>query len=629
MPLPRRFRRAAERLVEGAGLRPHLRRDLPTQTQDEYGDVRILRDVEIPMRDGVVLGSDVYFPAGPPLLEARRPARREPLPRSIWPTLVTRTPYGRRNAESGAQAEGRYWARKGYAFVAQDVRGLHGSEGRFAPFSQEPGDGYDTLDWIARQPWCEGSVGALGASYAGYCVWAVAGSGHPSLGAVAFGQTAADLYGVWAYHGGVFCLSTMGVWAFSHAGRNDVDPAQLDGLVEPLVEAAAAAGHPNPFWTAILSHPCRDAFWSPLTLVEDYGKVRVPALHWSGWYDVFVRGALEGWLGVSQHSESSRARRSQWLVVSPDDHSLTVERTGTIGSLPAPGVGYLRDHVHLFFDHVLKRRENGWSRRPPIEIYVAGRGTWRFEHEWPLARTDWQRWYLRSGGAATTAAGDGVLSTVDPAASGAGASAASSLSRPPEAPGDEYVYDPADPVSHWVGRSPWEMARHLEDRTDVEGRRDVLCYTSEPLDAETEVTGPLRLVLWVASSRPDTDFTAALVDVAPGGDTRLIQEGAARASRCRGGSSPVPLQPDRPAKLTVDMNATSYLVAAGHRLRLEVSSSAFDRYERNLNSGGVPALSSDPVPAVNRVLHSAEHPSHLMLPVVPSAPATSSPLDRR
>lgn len=582
---------------------------LPTRTPDEYGAVRVWRDIEMPVRDGVVLRADVYFPAGPPLAHGQRArgVRSEAVTPGVWPVLLLRTDDGRRVVEAGVPALGRYWARKGFAFVAQDVRGRGGSDGEFRPFVQEADDGRDTLDWLARQPWCVGDIGMTGESYAGYAQWAVAASGHPALKALALGRTAADVYGVWAYNGGAFCLASMGEWLFTRAGRDVVEPGLLEHSHLPLAEAAEAAGRPNELLNEVLAHPCRDSFWAPLTLVEDYASVCIPILHYGGWYDIFLRGTIDGWRAVAGRSESARARERQWLVVAPDDHAATAERRGCVGSLPAPGIGFMRDRLHLFFDHWLKGRENGWAERPLVELYGMGRDAWRFEHEWPLARTHFERWRLLSGGNANSAAGDGVLVGEESPEPAAGL---------PCAERDSYSYDPDDPVSPWLGRSVWEMTAHAEGRDNVEARPDVLCYTSAPLVADVELTGPIIATLSVVSSCVDTDFTAALVDVYPDGRTRLVQEGITRLSRCRGERRVPELEPGAVKKTAIDLGATSYLVPAGHRLRLEVSSSDFDRYDRNLNTGESAELTAERRVAHNAVLHSAEHPSFVTLPVV-------------
>ncbi|HSL95056.1 MAG TPA: CocE/NonD family hydrolase [Thermoleophilia bacterium] len=568
----------------------------------------MLEHVELPMRDGVVLRADVYFPSGPPRTdgEPARGVRSETAAPGVWPVLVLRTADGRRERAARISALGRYWARKGFAFVAQDVRGRWTSDGSFRPFIQEADDGRDTLDWVARQPWCCGDVGMTGEGYAGYAQWAVAASGHPALKALALGGAAADVYGVWAYHGGAFCLATMGEWAFSHSGRRDVDLRRLDRRHLPLVEAPAAAGHPCAFWDEVLAHPCRDAFWAPLTLVEDYASVSLPILHYGGWYDVFLKGTLDGWRAVTGRSESRRARERQWLVVGPDDNAGTVEREGRAGLVPAPGAGFVRDRVKLFFDHWLKGRENGWPERPRVELYVLGRDAWHAGDDWPPADTDFERWYLASGGGAATAAGDGVLHR----------GKAPPTVGEPLVDHDTFTCDPDDPVSPWLGRSVWALAAGLEGRAGTASRPDVLCYTSAALDADVELVGPIVATLSVASDGTDADVAAALFDVHPDGRAQLIQEGITRLSRCRGDVRVPDLEPGVVKRAAVDLGATGYLVAASHRLRLEVSGSLFDRFDRNLNSGESSELTSDHRVAQTSVFHSPAHTSFVTLPVV-------------
>ena len=556
------------------------RTETPTRTPDRFSSVRLERDVSVPMRDGVALSAHVFHPAG----------ASGPLP-----VVLIRQPYGK-DDHPFMHARGTYWARKGYVCVVQDVRGKYGSHGLWEPVVNEADDGWDTLDWVAGRPWCNGRIGMVGESYYGLTQWAVASTGHPNLRCVAPGDTAADFYRA-AYFGGAFALMTMGEWAYEMNTQRLRNPFRFDPWHLPLVSADEAAGAPSQVFREFVSHPRKDAFWERRDLSR--ADVAVPGLHWSGWYDILLDGSLRGWRAAAAHH--GIAAGVQQLVIGPTDHALTPVSSGRVGRIDVGRDHWSFDRVQRFFDCWLRGARNDVERDPAVRVYVVGADRWRTADSWPLPGTEFTCLYLHSRGRAMTAEGG-------------------ELNR--ETPGDEasdsYSYDPDCPAAYWLGRSLSDLASELDDRRPVEARADVLVYTTPALTTDLEVVGPLSATLYVSSSAPDTDFTATLVDVFPDGYAQLVQEGIVRVASLNGHDGTLACDEGLVGVITVDMCATGHLFATGHGVRLEVSSSNFGRYDRNLNTGHPPGLDAQRAVAAQTIYHDHQRPSHLTLPVIPA-----------
>jgi putative CocE/NonD family hydrolase len=332
--------------------------------------------------------------------------------------------------------------------------------------------------------------------------------------------------------------------------------------------------------------------------------VRIPVLHWGGWYDVILQGTLFGWERCAALREGEGSGADQRLIIGPTDHARlpAVHATNEIGRQDAPGA-WCFDHAQRFFDRWLRDDASALQGEAPIRVYVMGAERWKTLSAWPPPEAAAVAYYLHGGGSANSAAGDGRLSTA-----------------PPERePPDVYDYDPQRPADAWLSASGWDLNWGNKDRGDVERRADVLVYTSDALEEDLEVTGPLQVTLYAVSTAPDTDFTAALVDVFADGFAYHVQEGIVRARYRRSERVPELLAPGEVGEYTIDLLATSYLFRRGHRLRLEISSSNFDRFDRNPNSGGVFAQDAVCLPARQTVYHSRAYPSHITLPVIPGS----------
>lgn len=567
--------------------------------------VSMLTDVAVPMRDGVTLYADVYVPEGD----------------GPYPVLLMRTPYGRAQAHPKVYVHPTWYARRGYIVVVQDVRGRWTSEGEWYPLIHEAADGYDSVEWAAKLPKSNGRVGMYGFSYEGATQLLAAVAAPPHLAAIVPAMTASEYYDGWTYRGGALSQAFVETWAIFLAQN----VARRQGLKRVEADLVAALGSMDhhfgelplkefsllrreglaPWFFDWLEHPSRDEYWEQLSIEVGHPKVRVPALHVAGWYDIFLDGSIRNFAGLRANAAEARARDGQRLFISPWYH------------MPwAPIVsgwdfgGEARSRVHewqlRWFDYWLKGIDNGVPDEAPVRIFVMGENRWREEWEWPPSRARITEFYLRSGGAANSMSGDGELSR--------------------EGPGEEdpdiFVYDPSNPVPSLGGRSCCKYQvtpMGPADQWHAEVRNDVLVYTTPPLQRDLEVTGRVSAVLFAATTARDTDWTVKLVDVDPGGRAINIADGILRARYRDSLSEPALLEPGRVYEYRIDLGSTSNLFRSGHRIRVEVCSSNFPCYDRNLNTAGRLGEEwlSDSVPATQAVFHDAARPSRLLLPVIP------------
>jgi hypothetical protein len=288
-------------------------------------------------------------------------------------------------------------------------------------------------------------------------------------------------------------------------------------------------------------------------------------------------------------------------LIGPIDHEWTTEYTHKIGKMNIGEKGLEYDILQQFFDYWLKGVDNSFPKTPRVKIFVIGDNEWRYENEWPLARTKYTKYYFHSNGSANTLNGDGVLDT----------------NKPKDEPSDSYVYDPNDPIAISLETYLWELAKYLKDRTSAEKRADMLVYTTSELEEDLEITGPITVTLYATSSAKDTDFTATLVDVFPTGYAHMIQEGIVRARYRNSDRETSLIEPNKMYEYNIDLWATSHVVKKGHKIRVEISSSNFNRYDRNPNTGNNFGTDAETVKATQTVYHDTKHPSHITLPIIP------------
>jgi putative CocE/NonD family hydrolase len=524
------------------------------------------------MRDGVVLRSDLYMPEG---------CERAP-------AILIRQPYGRGTPAMAFQQTGSFWARKGYACVVQDVRGKFSSGGTFDPMVHEAHDGYDAVDWVSRQPWCKGRVGMWGESYYGFTSLAAAVEAPPALACIAPGDIASDRHRIW-FRQGAFLLNTIGPWAIAMDALEYADLSGIDCWHLPLKDMATAAGHEGRYFRTLIDHAFDPAWWAKRGVRDRLDQIKIPVLFWSGWYDNYTSGLLEDFAALelsSPHPERIH------LLVGPWDHESIWEHTDRAICVKLPPTGEHRwDAYQAFFDRYLMNVDNGFGAEGKVDYFTIGANRWQHSASWPPPGTRPTPFFLRSGGALSRAAPDER-----------------------EEP-DRYRYDPADPVAETVGLYCWSLCTQLGDRREIEKRGDVVSYTTEPLESDIELTGPIKTILHAASSAVDTDFTVTLVDVFEDGTANQIRDGIIRAA-CR--DDPYRASPIAPGKVyayAIDLAATSYLVRAGHRIRVDVSSSCFDQYDRNPNTGERFGYAVKTMMAEQAIHHSRDHPSQILLPI--------------
>jgi hypothetical protein len=560
----------------------------------------IERNVAMKTRDGVTLKADIYRPAGD----------------GPFPVLLQRTPYNKDTTATLALRA----ASRGYLFVAQDVRGRYASEGEWYTFKHEINDGYDAVEWAARLPHSNGKVGMVSGSYVGATQMLAAIIRPPHLAGICPVVTASNYHENWAYQGGALeqwfdesWTSSLAQDTFSHVIQQNAN-AVTGSTILPLknfpvfnikaVPDGAQLTHTlAPYFQDWLDHPTYDSYWKQWSIEDNYQKINVPALTITAWYDIFLGGSLRNYMGLKAHGGTEAARNGQRLIVAIGGHSGWGRKIGELDFGPNAAFDE-NDSTLDWYDYLFFGKQNEFAGNKPVRIFVMGENKWRDEEAWPLERAKNTRYFLHSGGKANSSSGDGALS----------------VEAAPAKAADTFTYDPANPVPT-VGGPLCCDATHLApgpfDQKAVEARADVLVYSTPALDRDTEVTGPITLDLYASSSAVDTDFTAKLVDVWPNGYAQNLTEGILRARYRESTSEAKPIVPGQIYEYKIDLWSTSNVFLKGHRIRLEVSSSNFPRFDRNLNTGQPASTDSTFVKAANTVYHDAAHPSALLLPVVP------------
>jgi uncharacterized protein len=572
---------------------------------DQYA-VIFERGVPVRMRDGVTLRADIYRPKA----------------EGKFPVLLQRTPYNKDwGYEFGLMA-----AARGYVVAIQDVRGRYSSEGEWYTFKSEPNDGYDTVEWAAALPYSDGRVGMFGGSYVGATQMLAAIAHPPHLAGICPVVTASNYHENWTYQGGAFeqwfnqswtsglAQDTLSRWVGGHTNArkgiwNEPLTSYLLLSVPTFSSNQAQTAALAPYFLDWLAHPNYDDYWKKISIEEHYSDITVPALHIAAWYDIFQGGTLRNYQGIKAHGGTEAARNGQHLMVIVGGHSGNGPKIGDVDFGEVSKFDEGKTTLD-WYDYLFKGVKNEFAGKP-VKIFVMGTNQYREEDGWPLTRARETKYFLHSNGKANSVRGNGTLSTAAPGK---------------EAP-DQYVYDPANPAPTTGGPlccDGWHEPAGPRDQRPVEARDDVLVYSTAPMAEDTEVTGPVILELYAKSSAVDTDFTAKLVDVWPNGFAQNLTEGIVRAKYRDSRETPELMNPGQVYRFSIDLWATSNVFKKGHVLRLEVSSSNFPRFDRNLNTGETRYVKTSDVgsgtqyvSATNVVLHNAEHPSALMLPVVP------------
>ena len=568
-----------------------VRRDTPGVVEHDYqvwtmpasdSQYAVTEDtlVFMPTRDGAKLATYIARPVG----------------NGPFGVVLQRTPYRR-----VLHPAGRWWAARGYIFVAQHVRGRDQSSGDVADFGdydKDIQDGYDAVEWAAKLPGANGKVGMIGHSDEGRLVWYAAVSNPPHLAAISPTAASPDPWIVVPYAAMAFGPINVDWACLMRIRTMDPNTAELDigeAITHlPLANLPQRLGCGDvPLWDRWIAHPTLDAYWRKHAATTYIANVHAPVLSMAGWHDdsrgpTYYTDAL---LTVKNHPK--------WhIVMGVGAHKGVDYVAGDYG----PNARYAyRDLQIRWFDHYLLGKNNGVDTLPAFDDFVIGDNVWRQEHEWPLARAKATNWYVASGGNAQTSAGDGVLDTLMPRGAAA----------------DTFTYNPGDPTPYLIDSRELEESLN-EDYTVLNAsRKDALVFTSPALARPIEVTGEMTATVWAASDRKDTDWTVMLLDVWPDGHAERVQDGLVRARFRKGMDKEVPLVPGQVEKYDIDLWFTSMVFKAGHRVRVSIASALFPKYDRNLNTGGNNERDSVYVVAHQRLLHDAAHPTHVTLPIVP------------
>ncbi len=566
--------------------------------------INVELNVPVVMRDGVVLRANIFRPTGD----------------GQWPVLLNRLPYGKDLPVGAALLDPVQASRRGYVVIVQDTRGCGTSEGVWHPFVHEGDDGEDSIAWAAALPYADGQVGMFGASYFGFTQWAAA-LRHPlALKAIVPYETWADPLSGVIYRGGALELGLMAAWNLNmginvlmrrHGGDLVGQVAAVTGLCDEI-DALGTAGYWSlplgefaPLRRQEVAPDFRNMLLSDLNCTVEplasalilgrQSEVEAPSLNIGGWYDICLDGTITNFLAMRGLGKPAS------LLIGPWSHSESGNGVGELnfGMRAHSGSIDLKTDLQSlelrWFDHWLKGIDNGLMEEAPVKLFVMGANVWRDEQEWPLARARNAEYFLHR---------DGVLSLITPGV---------------ESP-DNFVYDPTDPVPVRGGATllPAQFPAGPYDQRAIEERPDVLTYTTAPLEHDMEVTGPIKVHLWAISSARDTDFVARLTDVHPDGRSIILTDGIVRARHrgIRQGESPSFLKKGRPYAYVIDLWATSNVFMSDHRIRLQITSSCFPRWDRNPNTGHDFGVDSQIAKAFQSILHDSEHPSHIVLPII-------------
>jgi putative CocE/NonD family hydrolase len=563
----------------------------PAPAAEPAYTMKIQFGVRIKMRDGIELSADVYRPDSP----------------GKFPAILRRTPYVKAGGGARSIDRVRKYVAKGYVVVYEDVRGRGDSDGTFVPYRTDGIDGYDTIEWCAAQPWSDGKVGTFGGSYEGVNQWLAAVQQPPHLTTMIALVSPSD----------PFVESPTGIpipqdvsWYFFTAGHvlQNIDAVDWNRVYEhlPLVELDEVAGRRDQNWKDLFDHTTLDAWWEPLRYQNKYERVRVPVLHISGWYDDEQVGTPLNYIGMTTKGATPEIRKNQKLLMGAWPHA--VDSTSKLGDVDFGPTDIIDLDAYMlrWFDYWLKGKDTGIMAEPPVRIFVMGSNEWTNENEWPMARTQWTNYYVHSAGRANTLSGDGTLSTAEPA------------TEPP----DGYRYDPKNPTP-FITAPSFAQIGGPDDYRSVEARDDVLVYSTEAMKRDTEVCGPIRAELYAASSAPDTDFMVKLIDVWTDGYAERLSDGMVRARYRDGMESASPIEPGKIYRYSVDVWNTCEMFKAGHRIRVEIASSGVPKFDRNPNTGEPLGKTTRMQTADQKIFHDREHPTHLVLPVVPPRPAAA------
>ena len=573
---------------------------LPTffaQAQVALEKIRIERHKAIPMRDGIKLYGDVYLPDAP----------------GKYPTLVTRTPYGVQR--DGMHTSPIRYAQNGYAVVVIDARGRYESEGEWEPFLDEAKDGYDIVEWAAAQSFSNGKIGSYGGSYGGHNQWRTIGENPPHLIACFPSLASTNIFANWLTMGGAFRLSFNYGWGvvrmpdrimlpqYWHTESYVPEELKYETILKHLPLGTGdlrSAGYSVSHYRDWLNHETYDAYWKAISDEENFSKMKVPVYTLGGWFDIFLTGTINGYVGMKNNAATESARKGTRMIIGPWGHGAS-RSFGDIDFSQDAMISQFETELQ-YFDFHLKGIQNGLDKEDPVRIFYMGANRWRNEKDWPIPGTQYQSLYLDGGGKANTLTGDGRLSFNKPITTGQ----------------NQYIYNPENPVMTLGGNNccGTPTLAGPKDQRPIEQRNDVLVYTTEILQKPVTVAGNIRMKLYAATDGPDTDWMIKLTDVLPDGTSYPVSEGIIRA-RFREGLEKIKLlKPGEVYEYDIEMTATANVFKAGHRIRVDITSSNFPQFDRNLNTGEPLATATKIRVANQTIFHGGNRSSAILLPLV-------------
>lgn len=531
--------------------------------------------------DGITLIADVYRPKGI----------------DKTPTILVRIPF--RNTYLNrlrSKIIAKYWAERGYTVVIQGTRGRYKSTGTYYPLINEDKDGIETLRWILERDWYNGKIGMWGGSAFGYTQWVLADQDDLGIDAFFIQICSTDMFSMF-YPGGAFSLESALHWAVIDYGEKEISlspsTAKKAFYGFPLIETDNRAIGDIQFFNDWALNNSKKEYWKRIDGIDRAKKLNAPVLLLAGWYDAFLPGQIKDFKDIQNYSNKRVASNSQ-LIIGPWSHARNINLPGKpkLNKYRAESIKHSID----WFDKHLMNRPSSHKKISPIKIYVMGDNVWREEEEWPLRRTKFTHYYIGSDGKANGSKGDGWLSIDSPVSKGVP---------------DHYIYNPLDPVPSLGGTMLGPNAGvYLQNK--IEENDNILLYTTPPLSEDVEVTGPIELILYVGTTASNTDFTAKIVDVYPNDDAYNVTDGIIRQRFNSNEGDSV-----KPIEIKINLWPTSMVFKAGHKIRLEVSSSNFPRFDRNPNTGGKIATEKKTMVARQTVYHGLDTPSRLVLPIIP------------
>ncbi len=521
--------------------------------------------------DNITLVSDVY-----------RPIVNKPVPTILVRIPFTNTFSNRLKSESVA----RYWASRGYNVVIQGTRGRYKSQGDYYPLINERSDGIETLQWLNEQPWFNGQLGMWGGSAFGYTQLAISDQINPSISAYHLHIVSTSFYDMF-YPGGAFSLESALRWSLQSGGKKDIEPKikdmekGFDGF--PLIEADERADKDIQFFNDWVLNNTKNNYWINIDGVDRAKTISAPVQMLAGWFDPFLPSQINDFVQLKQGE----------IIVGPWSHAREV-KIPSLNKVPTYRETSIKEALN-WFDKKLLEQNNEKNGLGKIKLFVLGKNEWRYENEWPLARTQFKNLYISSDGTAGTSAHSGKLTWANPEKFGF----------------DHYVYDPNIPVPSNGGVVLGPRAG-IALQNEIESRKDVLVYTSEVLNEDTEITGPVSAFLYVQTNVSNTDFVVRITDVFEDGSSYNVTDGIKRAEYQLEGQSC-----KNAKKIEIELWPTSYVFKKGHQIRVHITSSSFPRFDRNPNTGDSIPYETEAISAMQKICFGGETPTHMRVPVIP------------